>query len=145
MARWTLRLDAAGVNAAMGMAFDGAGRVNRIRELEPGRILIVQDFSPSMVRPGGAISGPTLMALADEATYALIFAHVGAELMAVTTSLNINFLRPAKPGPIHVDCRLLALGRRNVVCDVRIWTESPERIAAQATVTYARAREPAAA
>jgi acyl-coenzyme A thioesterase PaaI-like protein len=44
-----------------------------------------------------------------------------------------------------VDCRLLALGRRNVVCEVLIWTESPERIAAQATVTYARAREPAAA
>jgi uncharacterized protein (TIGR00369 family) len=138
-------LDAAGVNAAMGMAFDGAGRVNRIRELEPGRILIVQDFSPGMLRPGGAISGPTLMALADEATYALIFAHVGAELMAVTTSLNINFLRPARPGSIHVDCRLLALGRRNVVADVRMWTESPERIAAQASVTYARAREPATA
>ncbi len=79
MARWTLRLDAAGVNAARGLAFEGAGRVNRIRELEPGRLLIVQDFSPGMLRPGGAISGPTLMALADEATYALVFAHVGAE------------------------------------------------------------------
>jgi uncharacterized protein (TIGR00369 family) len=145
MAEWTLLLDAKGVNAAMGLAFEGAEAFDRIRELEPGRILIVQPFSPGMLRPGGLISGPTLMGLADEAADALIFAHVGAELMAVTSSMHVNFLRGAKPGPIHVDCRLLTLGRRNVVCDARIWTESADRLAAQASITYARAREPAAA
>ena len=65
-------------------------------------------------------------------------AHVGVELMAVTSSLTINFLRACKPGDLHADCELLSLGRRSAVCDVRIWTEAPDRPAAQATVTYAR-------
>jgi uncharacterized protein (TIGR00369 family) len=59
--------------------------------------------------------------------------------MTVTTSLTINFLRGARRGDIHAEAELLSLGRRNAVCDVRLWTESPERLAAQATVTYARA------
>ncbi len=147
MAQWTLLLDAKGVNAAMGLAFEGAEALDRIRELEhwphSRRPAL---FSPGMLRPGEElISGPTLMGLADEAAYALIFAHVGAELMAVTSSMHVNFLRGAKPGPIHVDCRLLTLGRRNVVCDARIWTESADRLAAQASITYARARGLAAA
>ena len=37
---------------------------------------------------------------------------------------------------IWADARLLRLGRRMAVCDVRLWTESADRIAAQATVTY---------
>ena len=92
-----------------------------------------------MLRPGELVSGPTLMSVADTAAYNLILAHVGPELMAVTSSLTINFLRGAKVGDIHADAELLSLGRRLAVCDVRIWTDSPERLAAQASVTYARA------
>jgi uncharacterized protein (TIGR00369 family) len=92
-----------------------------------------------MLRPGGTIAGPTLMSLADTAGYVIVMAHVGAELMAMTSTLTINFLRAAKPGEIHAEAELLSLGRRNAVCDVRIWTDDPNRLAAQATVTYARA------
>jgi uncharacterized protein (TIGR00369 family) len=88
------------------------------------------------------ISGPVLMSLADMAAYMIVMAHVGRELMAVTTSLTINFLRPAKPQELHADAELLSLGRRNVVCAVRLWTEGPDRPAAQAMVTYARASPP---
>jgi uncharacterized protein (TIGR00369 family) len=77
------------------------------------------------------------MAIADTAAYALVLAHVGEQLMAVTSSLTMNFLRGARPGDIHAEARMLRLGRRIAVCDVRIWTESPGRLAAQATVTYA--------
>jgi uncharacterized protein (TIGR00369 family) len=82
------------------------------------------------------------MGVADTAAYTLILAHVGPELMTVTSSLTINFLRGAKKGDIHADAELLSLGRRNAVCDIRLWTESPQRLAAQATVTYARALPP---
>jgi uncharacterized protein (TIGR00369 family) len=142
MAQWTLALSADELNSVIGGSFAGAGELSLVRTVEPGRILVVRAFSPLMLRPGGVISGPTLMSLADTAAYALVMAHVGPELMAVTSSLNINFLRGARPGDIHVEGRLLSLGRRLAVCDVRIWTESPDRLAAQATVTYARAREP---
>jgi len=139
MARWTPLLGAEEVNAVLGGAFADTEFLGLVREVGPGRVRIVRAFDSGMLRPGGLISGPTLMSLADTAAYALIIAHVGAELMAVTSALNINFLRGAKPGDIQVEAQLLSLGRRNVVCDVRMWTESEERLAAQATVTYARA------
>jgi uncharacterized protein (TIGR00369 family) len=133
-------LNAAQLNQVLTSAFPMGGReVNLVREVAPGRVKLVRDFDDTMLRPGGSISGPVLMSLADTAGYVIVMAHVGPELMAVTSALTMNFLRPARPGPIHVEGELLSLGRRSAVCDVRIWTESPDRLAAQATVTYARA------
>ena len=114
-----------------------------VTQAEPGRVHVVRTYGPGMMRPGGVISGPTLMGLADTAAYALILAHQGEVLMAVTSSLVMNFLRGAQPGDIHAEATFLRMGRRICVCDVRIWTETPERIAAQATVTYAMPGPPA--
>jgi uncharacterized protein (TIGR00369 family) len=139
MSKWTVKLGAAELNDVLSDAFPSDARIDLVREVSPGRVRLVRPFHASMLRPGELISGPTLMNLADNAAYVLVMAHVGAELMAVTTSLTIQFLRGAKPGEIHAEAQLLTLGRRLAVCDVRLWTESPERLAAQATITYARA------
>jgi uncharacterized protein (TIGR00369 family) len=145
MAKWTIKLDADELNALMKREFGGtATSVGPIKSVEPGRIHVVAKFDPGMLRPGNLVAGPTLMSIADTAAYNLVLAHVGPELMAVTSSLTINFLRGAQPGDIHADAELLTLGRRLAVCDVRIWTESADRLAAQATVTYARAASAAA-
>ena len=56
--------------------------------------------------------------------------------MAVTSQLNMSFLRGATPGDIHAEAEMLRLGRRIAVCDVRLWTEARDRLAAQAVVTY---------
>jgi uncharacterized protein (TIGR00369 family) len=135
----SLKLDTDGVNALLRRAFpDGSDEhFPRALEIEPGRALVVRAYHDSMLRPGRLISGPTLMSLADTAAYALILAHIGDQLMAVTSSLVMNFLRGAQPGDLHAEANMLRLGRRNAVCDVRLWTESVERLAAQATVTYA--------
>ncbi|HWA61602.1 MAG TPA: PaaI family thioesterase [Caulobacteraceae bacterium] len=140
MARWDVCLSADELNEVLSAAFPTGGRkLDLVREVSAGRVKLVRAFEPAMLRPGGTIAGPVLMNLADAAAYVLVMAHVGAELMAMTSSLTMHFLRPAKPGELHVDGELLSLGRRSAVCDVRIWTESPDRLAAQATVTYARA------
>ncbi|HEY1751200.1 MAG TPA: PaaI family thioesterase [Caulobacteraceae bacterium] len=141
MANWTIQLGVDELNRLMLGAFAGseAGQ-GPVLSVAPGRASVLRPFHPSMLRPGELVAGPALMGVADTAAYVLILAHVGPELMAVTTTLTINFLRGAKAGDIHADAELLSLGRRNAVCDVRLWTESPERIAAQASVTYARAR-----
>jgi uncharacterized protein (TIGR00369 family) len=144
MASWRIVLAVDELNAVLATAFpsDG-GKFDLVREVSPGRVKLVQTYDASMLRPGGSIQGPVLMRLADIAGYVIVMAHVGPELMAVTSALTMNFLRPAKPGDLQVECELLSLGRRNAVCDVRIWTEAPDRPAAQATVTYARAFPPA--
>ena len=91
----------------------------------------------SNLRPGNIVAGPTLMGLADHVAYALVLAHIGPVAMAVTSALNFHFLRACEPMVITADARLLRLGKRLVVSDVLIWTTSPDRPVAQATVTYA--------
>jgi uncharacterized protein (TIGR00369 family) len=145
MAKWNLVLDADSLNRTLDAAFPGAQRSSdMVREVSPGRVHLVGRYNPLMLRPGGFISGPNLMSMADSVGYVLVMAHAGPELMALTSSLTINFLRGAVPGDIHAEGELLSMGRRLAVCDVRLWTESPDRLAAQATVTYARAAVPAA-
>jgi uncharacterized protein (TIGR00369 family) len=132
-------LDADGVNALLRKAFPGAdqAQTTRVTQVSPGRLRMVAPYRDGLLRPGGVIAGPTLMSVADSAAYAIVLAHIGDQLMAVTSSLTMNFLRGCAPGDIHIEGELLRLGRRIAVCDMRLWTEAPDRLAAQASVTYA--------
>src|SRR5258705_12103111 len=72
-----------------------------------------QRFRESMLRPGGTVSGPTLMALADCAMYVVLLSAIGPIGLAVTTNLNINFLRKGLPGQDGLaTAKLLKLGER---------------------------------
>ncbi|WP_426010705.1 PaaI family thioesterase [Caulobacter sp. DWR2-3-1b2] len=138
MSEAALKLDAAALNAFLAKAFPEAGaHLPEVVEAEPGRVLMRQAFATRALRPGGLISGPTQMAMADTAGYALVLAHIGEVAMAVTTSLTIHFLRGAKPGDLYAEGALLKLGRRIATADVLIWSESRERACAKATVAYA--------
>jgi len=134
-----LRLDADQLNAFMARAFPHAEPGSRavIADVQPGKITMRLQGGERSLRPGGVVSGPTLMALADSAVYALVLAHIGEVPMAVTTSLTMHFLRPAKPGVVMAEARLLKLGRRIATADVAIWTEAPGVIDAHAVVAYA--------
>lgn len=134
-----LRMNEEELNAFLRRAFpeNDPDAMPRVVGVGPGRIQLVQPTSGRNLRPGGVISGPTLMGLADSAAYALILAHIGEVAMAVTTSLNIHFLRPCKPGDLHAEAELLKLGRRIATCDVLMWTEGRHHAAAKATVAYA--------
>jgi len=139
MAKLEPKLDAEGVNALIQGAFPHAPRegMPRTTVVEPGRVRMLMPYREGLLRPGGVISGPALMSLADSAAYALVLSHIGPQLMAVTSQLNMSFLRGAQPGDLHAEAEMLRLGRRLAICDVRIWTEAPDRLAAQANVTYA--------
>src|ERR1700739_582677 len=96
-----------------------------------------QRFRESMLRPGGTISGPTLMTLADLAMYVVLLSAIGPVGLAVTTNLNINFLRKGQPGQdILAAARLLKLGKRLAVGEVNLLSgTSPDPIA-HVTSTY---------
>ena len=133
-----LRLSMEELNQFFGDAFGANDELSAgVVEMEPGRVLVRRPSSLLGLRPGNVISGPTMMSLADMAVYALVLGHIGIVPMAVTTSLTIHFLRPAKPGHLFGEARLLRLGRRIATAEVRLWSEAPNRIAAHATVAYA--------
>jgi uncharacterized protein (TIGR00369 family) len=93
-------------------------------------------FQDRSLRPGGTISGPTVMMLADVAMYVALLASIGWEPLAVTTSLNINFLRKPAPRAIEAECRLLKLGKRLAVGDIAVRSEGEDELVAHATSTY---------
>jgi uncharacterized protein (TIGR00369 family) len=95
-----------------------------------------QEFLPDSLRPGGTIAGPTMMMLADVAMYVALMASIGWVPLAVTTSLNINFLRKPSPGPLEAAYRILKLGKRLAVGEVSIRSEGEEELVAHATTTY---------
>ena len=89
------------------------------------------------LRPGGTVSGPVLMTVADVALYVAILGEIGLVPLAVTTSLNINFLR--KPSPeddIIGVCKLIKLGRTLAVGEVSLYSEGNEEPVAHAVGTY---------
>jgi uncharacterized protein (TIGR00369 family) len=96
-----------------------------------------QRYSERMLRPGGTVSGPTLMALADCAMYVVLLSAIGPVGLAVTTNLNINFLRKGAPGQdVLAAARLLRLGKRLAVGEVNLLSgTSPDPIA-HVTSTY---------
>lgn len=89
------------------------------------------------LRPGGTVSGPTLMTLADTALYIAILGEIGIVPLAVTTSLNINFLRkPAGNGRVIGVCKLMKLGRTLAVGEVSLYSEGSDDPVAHVVGTY---------
>jgi len=95
-----------------------------------------QAFRPLSLRPGGTISGPTMMALADFAMYVAVLAAIGPVPLAVTISLNINFLRKPSQRDLTAEARLLKVGKRFATGEVAIRCAGDEEPVAHATATY---------
>jgi uncharacterized protein (TIGR00369 family) len=99
--------------------------------------LLRQRYSERMLRPGGTISGPTLMGLADCAMYVVLLSAIGPVGLAVTTNLNINFLRKGQPGQdVLAAAKLLKLGKRLAVGEVNLLSGSSPDPIAHVTATY---------
>ena len=96
-----------------------------------------QHYSKQMLRPGGTISGPTLMALADFAMYVVLLSAIGPVGLAVTTNLNINFLRKGTPRQdVLAEARILKLGKRLAVGEVGLFSAGSPDAIAHVTSTY---------
>ncbi len=98
-------------------------------------------FSERLIRPGGTLSGPVQMALADAAMYAAVMATIGQVEMAVTSNLSINFLEKPAPGDLIADAVVLRLGRRIAFCEVRLLSPDADKgedvLVAHVTGSYA--------
>ncbi|AOO82903.1 PaaI family thioesterase [Bosea vaviloviae] len=112
------------------------GRTYFIEDVGPMSARMRCDYHERHLRPGGTISGPTMMALADLALYAAILAQIGPVALAVTTSLNYNFLRKPGQAALIAEARLLKLGRRLAVGEVSLFSQGESEMVCHATGTY---------
>jgi uncharacterized protein (TIGR00369 family) len=129
------RMTVAEIEALMDKGFPSWRSFSSIVELGEDDITLEMPFRPEMLRAGGTISGPALMALADTAAYFVTLAHAGPVASAATANLAIHFLSRPEPAPIRAVATMLRLGRRLSVSRVDLL--SKDRLVAHATVTYA--------
>ena len=115
---------------------DGEVRPYLVTDLAPATASLTMRVSTRHQRPGGTVSGPAMMALADLALYAVILGHIGKVPLAVTTSLNFNFLRKPDIGDLTGSAKLLKLGKRLAVGEVDIASERGGDVVAHATGTF---------
>ena len=118
-----------------------------VREVGNGGATMSHEIGPSELRPGGTVSGPVLMGVADVALYVAILGEIGIVPLAVTTSLTINFLRkPAANKSIIGVCKLLKVGKVLAVGEVSLYSEGTSQPVAHVVGTYSiPPRAPAAA
>ncbi len=102
---------------AMGMSVEAIGE---------GTCRVRLPHRDEHLRPGGTVSGPAMMGLADYAMYVGVLSAIGRVELAVTTNLSINFLRRPKPAAILADCRMIKVGRRLAYGEVFLYAEAAE-------------------
>lgn len=112
------------------------GTLPDISLAEADHVIMKATMGVQNLRPGGFVSGPTQMALSDHIAYAVIFTRLGITPMALTSNLNIDFLRPLQGQTVTVEGKMIKLGRALAVIAVEISGDN-DKIASRATVTYA--------
>ena len=105
--------------------------------MQAGKVIMRLPYHQDSVRPGGTISGPHMMLLADACMYGVVLSLLGPVKLAVTTNLNINFM--SKPQPdcdLLARCNLMKVGKRLAVGEVWIRSEGSDELVAHTTLTY---------
>ena len=87
-------------------------------------------------RPGGTVAGPSIMSLADSVAWLAVMSRIGPVVLAVTTSLHIDFLRKAALNDLEATGEILKLGRRLAVVGVDVRSVGETDLVARAQVTY---------
>jgi len=115
----------------------------QVEMAQQGFARLRQPFQSNLLRPGGTLSGPTMMGLADAAMYAAILSRLGRLEMAVTQNLNINFLAKPQPCDLLAEANIMRLGRRSAVLEVKLYSAGSDRMLAHVTGIYALPAEQA--
>jgi uncharacterized protein (TIGR00369 family) len=108
----------------------------QVEKIEAGKAIIRIPFREDFIRPGGSVSGPVQMALADLVMYAVVMSLLGRVELAVTTNLNCNFLRRPRPADLIGEGQILKIGKRLAVGEVVLYSEGDPSPVAHVTCTY---------
>lgn len=103
---------------------------------EGGTALVRLPAGPVLLRPGNTLSGPALMGLADVAMWAALLSTTGGQDDSVTSTMTVNFLRPAGSGPVLAEARIVKRGKRMLFGEILIRAEGSEELATHITTTW---------
>jgi uncharacterized protein (TIGR00369 family) len=127
------------INDFLGKEFPqilAAGNIFKVINVAPGTATLRFTPNESHLRPGGTISGPSMFALADVGAYVTLLAHIGPEVNAVTSNLNISFLHRPHPVPLDGVGRILKIGKHLSVIEMAIERTDTRQLIAHATATF---------
>ena len=114
---------------------DGEGTM-LVEEVGPQSARVRLRAAARHLRPGGTLSGASMMALADLAIYAALLGEIGLVPLAVTTSLAVNFLRKPPLADLLAEARLLKVGKTLAFGEILLHSEGDSRVVAHCTSTY---------
>ncbi|GGX69694.1 thioesterase [Litorimonas cladophorae] len=129
--------DIAAVNAMFAAHFPDNETRAIVTEMRDGFAALELKSDARHLRPGNMVSGPTQMALADTVAYVVVFTKLGITPMAVTSNLNMHFLRPCLGPLVRAEGTLLRIGKTSATIEVRIFGEGHSEPSSFSTVAYA--------
>jgi uncharacterized protein (TIGR00369 family) len=132
-------LDLDGIDAFLRREFPQLfihGDLFSVLAIGPGTCRMRLAYHESQLRPGGTMSGPAMMALADVALYVALLGAIGPVGLAVTTNFSFNFLKKPDPGALIAEVAFLKIGKRLAVGEATLFSESGEELVAHAVGTY---------
>ncbi|WFU15558.1 PaaI family thioesterase [Bradyrhizobium sp. CB3481] len=113
-----------------------------------GWIRIGFDGKRDFCNPAGFVQGGILSAMLDDTMGPAVFVMTEGRLYTATISLTVNFLAPARPGPITGEAKVTQLGRTVAFVEGRLTAEDGTLLATATTsarlVETAKAIAPAA-
>lgn len=134
------QLDVAGVEAFLRRDFPELyvhGDLFSVLDIGAGRSRVRLAYHPSQLRPGGTLSGPAMMQLADVAIWLALLGAIGEVALAVTTNFSINFLKKPEPKALIAECSFLKIGRTLATGQGTLFSEGSAEPVAHAVATYA--------
>ena len=84
----------------------------KVSSCAPGECVLKISFQPAFERPGGLVSGMTLMGARDVAMWLVIMTLRGVAETWVTTDMKTAFLRGGRQEDVTCTAKVLKLGRQ---------------------------------
>jgi len=125
------------LNDFLAAAFPDVQLTMQVTRADDRGVELTWPFHATQLRPGGTISGPTLMTLADTVAYVAVVSQIGPEFLTVTSHLAIDFLRKPPAADLRATGEVLKLGRRQANVDIRIYSTADDTLVAHSTAVYA--------
>lgn len=100
---------------------------------EEGWIRIGFVGKPEFCNPAGFVQGGLLSAMLDDTMGPAVLAMTNGRLFTSTISLTVNFLAPAKPGPLICEARVTQLGKTVGFVEGKLMSEDGTVVATAST------------